>query len=105
MLSRNSLNLTQIADVHNIALAFTRAAKGKRGRPEVTQFEANLWDELHQVQGYVYPGCSSQAQEPRGRGELEQRCAGRACRQPQRPRPGERELEYRAPSFSSALQM
>lgn len=46
---RSSLNLAQIADVHNMALAFTRAAKGKRRRPEVMQFEACLWDKLYEL--------------------------------------------------------
>lgn len=50
---RSSLNLSEIADMNNLGLAFARAAKSKRRRPEVKSFEADLWKHLYQLRDEV----------------------------------------------------
>jgi hypothetical protein len=45
-LKRSPLGLAEVADWHNLAGAFRLAARGKRGRPDVRAFEANLDAEL-----------------------------------------------------------
>ena len=43
---RSDVGLAEIADWHNLASAFQRAARGKRSRPEVQSFAADLDHQL-----------------------------------------------------------
>jgi len=45
-MKRSPVGLDAVADWHNLAAAFHRAARGKRSRPEVQRFAANLEREL-----------------------------------------------------------
>lgn len=46
MPKRSAVDLVDVSRLDTLALAFARAAKGKRRRPEVQAFEQNLWSEL-----------------------------------------------------------
>jgi len=50
---RTIVGLEEVADLENLALAFWRAAKGKRNRPEVHAFEARLASELEALRTQI----------------------------------------------------
>lgn len=49
-MQRSRVDLEDVADWHNLASAFHKAARAKRDRPEVRQFRANLLEELGRLQ-------------------------------------------------------
>lgn len=53
---RSPVGLETIADWHNLAAAFHRAALGKRSRPEVQRFAANLDAELARLRADILAG-------------------------------------------------
>ena len=53
---RSSVSLADVADWHNLARAFHRAAKGKRGRPDVERFRAGLDRELARLRSAILDG-------------------------------------------------
>lgn len=52
----SALSLADIADWHNLAAAFHRAARGKRDRPEVQRFAADLEAELARLRSDILAG-------------------------------------------------
>ena len=55
-MKRSPVGLTAVADWHNLAAAFHRAALGKRARSEVQCFAANLDAELGRLRGDILAG-------------------------------------------------
>ena len=53
---RNAVGLDQIADLHGLASAFHRAARGKRGRGDVEAFRGRLDAELRRLRQEVLAG-------------------------------------------------
>lgn len=53
---RSGVGLAAVADWHNLAAAFQRAARGKRGRPEVQAFAADLAGELARLGADIRAG-------------------------------------------------
>lgn len=55
-MKRSPVGLAAVADWHTLAAAFHRAALGKRSRPEVQRFAANLEPELAALRGEILAG-------------------------------------------------
>jgi hypothetical protein len=55
-MQRSAVTLADIADWHNLAAAFHRAALGKRHRPEVQRFAAGLDQELARLRADILAG-------------------------------------------------
>jgi len=55
-MKRSPVGLTEVADWHNLAAAFHRAAYGKRARPDVQRFAANLDGELARLRAEILDG-------------------------------------------------
>ena len=55
-MKRSPVGLTEVADWHNLAGAYHRAALGKRRHPEVQRFAAELDDELARLRRDILAG-------------------------------------------------
>jgi RNA-directed DNA polymerase len=55
-MKRSRVGLTQVADWHNLAAAFQRAARGKWARDEVRAFRADLLGQLAALRGDILDG-------------------------------------------------